>query len=317
MKEPPISDNEMAPAVLPAAAPPLTCLRCGLGVSGEAEYCDHCGAKVGKHKPVPWYDLHRRIYDWTLAWAYKPSAAVALFILSFAESSFFPIPPDVLLMPLALGNPRRWFYYAFLCTLGSVMGAVAGFCIGWLLWSASVTFLLMFIFTVLSVPPGLFLFRRRTDPGGRVLPFACALGAGVLLGWLVGMTAYQGTVSEFCFAVIPGFTHKTFNEVSELYQKYNFWIVFTAAFTPIPYKVITITAGIFGTGGQADSPLQFFVMFIIASIIGRASRFFLVSGLMRAFGPRIMPFIDRYFNWLALLFTALLIGGFVVLKYVM
>ena len=198
---------------------------------------------------MPWWHVHRRLYDWTLAWAYRPSSSYALFALAFAESSFFPVPPDVLLMPLALGNPRRWFYYASLCSIASVIGGIFGYFIGWGLW------------------------------------------------WAVG---------DFFFRYVPGFTRQAFDQVDGWYQKYNFWIVFTAGFTPIPYKLITVTAGVFKIN---------FATFAVASAVGRASRFFLVAGLMRLFGPRITPFIDKYFNWLALLFTALLIGGFVVVKY--
>ncbi len=250
--------------VEPAAAettPPKECSRCKMGIEAEAEFCHHCGAKVGEHKPVPWWHVHRRVYDWTLAWAYKPSAGVALFGLSFAESSFFPIPPDVLLMPLVLGNRQKWLKYAFLCSLASVLGAVAGFAIGWLAW-----------------------------------------GAGV---------------DQLFYNYVPGFTEHVFHDVSKLYEQYNFWIVFTAGFTPIPFKVITITAGVFGTGAQVADPGMFFAVFLIASIVSRSARFFLVAGLMRAFGAKITPFIDRYFNWLALAFTVLLIGGFVVFKYVL
>jgi len=247
-KEQAISDTEAA------------CPRCKLASPAGAEFCRHCGARLGEHKPIPWWHLHRRLYDWTLAWAYRPSAAVALFALAFAESSFFPIPPDVLLMPLVLGNRRRWFRYAGLCSLASVTGACAGFLIGWLLWDAG--------------------------------------------------------VDRLFYQYVPGFTPEVFHRVSQLYDKYNFWIVFTAGFTPIPFKVITITAGVFGTGAKVANSWLFFAIFILASVVSRSGRFFLVAGLMRLFGPRITPFIEKYFNWLALLFTALLIGGFVVIKYV-
>ena len=72
----------------------------------------------------------------------------------------------------------------------------------------------------------------------------------------------------------------------------------------------------FGTGEQVANPLLFFAVFLIASTVSRSARFFLVAGLMRKYGPTITPFIDKYFNWLALLFMALLIGGIVILKYV-
>ncbi len=231
-----------------------------MAVDAEAEFCEHCGMKLGEHKPVPWWHLHRRMYDWTLAWAYRPSAAIALFVLSFAESSFFPIPPDVLLAPLVLGNRKKWARYAFLCSLASVLGAVAGFCIGWLAW--------------------------------------------------------EGGVDSLFYNYVPGFDQAKFNSVSSLYEEYNFWIVFTAGFTPIPFKVITVTAGVFGTGPAVPNPWMFFGVFLLAAAVSRSARFFLVAGLMRKFGPRITPFIDKYFNWLALLFTALLIGGFLIFKYV-
>ena len=250
------AEDRAPEATAPAA---LACPRCKLSVKADSEYCHHCGAKVGEHKPVPAWHVHRRIYDWTLGWAYRPSAAVALFVLSFAESSFFPIPPDVLLMPLVLGNRRKWIRYASLCSLASVLGAVFGFLIGWLAWTRG--------------------------------------------------------VDHLFYTYVPGFTREVFDYVSQLYDQYNFWIVFTAGFTPIPFKVITITAGVFGTGAKVGNPLLFFAVFLVAGIISRSARFFLVAGLMRAFGPKITPFIDKYFNWLALLFTALLVGGFVVIKY--
>jgi membrane protein YqaA with SNARE-associated domain len=243
-------------------AHPITCPRCGLTVSAEDAFCEHCGAQLAARKPHKWYHLHRRVYDWTLAWAYRPSASVALFVLSFAESSFFPVPPDVLLAPLVLGNRKRWARYALLCSLASVLGAVAGFCIGWLLWD-------------------------------------------------------QAGVSTLFYRYVPGFTPEVFQRVSRLYQQYNFFIVFTAGFTPIPFKVITITAGVFGTGPAVGHPPVFFAVFLLAAVVSRSARFFLVAGLMRLFGPKITPFIERYFNWLSLAFVALLIGGFVVIKYIL
>ena len=158
---------------------------------------------------MPWWHVHRRIYDWTLAWAYRPSAAVALFLLSLAESSFFPVPPDVLLMPLVLGNRRKWFRYAFLCSLASVIGGVLGYCIGWGAWQA--------------------------------------------VDWIF-------------FDYVPGFTPEVFATVRRQYERYNFWVVFTAGFTPIPFKVITITAGVFGTGEKVSSPYLFFGVFLVASV---------------------------------------------------
>jgi len=185
-----------------------------MSVAADAEFCPHCGARVGEHHKVPWWHIHRRLYDWTLAWAYRPSAAIALFLMAFAESSFFPVPPDVLLMPLVLGNRRRWFRYASLCSIASVAGGCAGFGIGWLLWDAG--------------------------------------------------------VDRLFYNYVPGFTPEVFNRVSLLYDKYNFWIVFTAGFTPIPFKVITITAGVFGTGPKVANSWLFFGVFLVAGAVGRA-----------------------------------------------
>jgi len=230
-----------------------------MDVEAGARFCPHCGAKRASAGRVPRWHLHRRLYDWTLAWAYRPSAGVALFVLSFAESSFFPVPPDVLLMPLVLGNRPKWLRYALTCSAASVLGAVAGFLIGWLAW--------------------------------------------------------EGFAARLFFDYVPGFTPAVYERTSELYAEYNFWIVFTAGFTPIPFKVITITAGVFGTGSGAANPPLFFAVFLVAAAVSRSARFFLVAGLMRAFGARITPFIDKYFNWLALLFTGLLVCGFVLLKW--
>lgn len=192
--------------------------------------------------------IHRRMYDWVLGFAHHKHSTAALAILSFAESSFFPIPPDVLLMPLCLGNRRKAFWFATVCTIASVLGGLAGYAIGWGLWEAT---------------------------------------------------------QAIFYNYVPGFTEAKFNNVGGLYERYNFWVVFIAAFTPIPYKVITIAAGVFHIN---------LVMFIIASAIGRGLRFFLVAGLMWKFGEPIVKFIDRYFNLLSIAFTLLLIGGFAVMK---
>ncbi len=197
----------------------------------------------------------KSLYNWVMAWAERPTALWALAAISFAESSFFPIPPDVLLIPLALGNRRKWFKLALVTTMASVLGACFGYWIGWQMWWAA---------------------------EGAFSPLA-----------------------HFFFRVVPGFTPAAFDLIRQKYEVYNFWIVFTAGFTPLPYKIITISAGAFMIN---------FPMFLIASIISRGARFFLVAWLVAWKGEPIRAFIDKYFNWLALLFTALLIIGFVLLK---
>ena len=101
---------------------------------------------------------------------------------------------------------------------------------------------------------------------------------------------------------------EAFEKVGALYDQYNFWIVFTAGFTPLPYKIFTITGGLFHIN---------FVMFLIASIISRGLRFFLIAGLIWKFGAPIKGFIDKYFNLLAIAFTVLLVGSFFLLGYVL
>ena len=194
---------------------------------------------------VPWWHLHRRLYDWVLGFAHHPHSTTALFCLSFIESSFFPIPPDVLLGPLALGNRKKAMWFATVTTVASVLGAFLGYLIGYALIDLALKF------------PG--ITREGVD-------------------WLAGQ-----------------------------FDRNGMWYVFTAALTPIPFKLLTITAGF----ARMD-----LLVFAAACIVGRALRFYLVAGAFWLVGPRAVPFIDRYFNWLAIAFVVLLVGGFLVVKYV-
>lgn len=198
----------------------------------------------------------RRLYDWILGWADTPYGGLALFILAFAEASFFPVPPDPLLIALVLGMQAKAFKFALNATAASVIGACFGYFIGHALWWADVG-------------------------------------------------QFSGVATWF-FAHIPSFSHEVFFKVQALYEQWNFWVIFTAGFTPIPYKVFTIAAGAFDVSMG---------MMVIASIVSRGARFFLVAWMIWKWGVPIKGFIDKYFNWLALLFTVLLIGGFVVIKY--
>jgi len=200
--------------------------------------------------------IFRRLYNWVLGWSESKYGGLALFIFAFSESVFFPIPPDVLLIALALGSSTKSFRYALNCTIGSIIGAVVGYMIGHYIWLTNT---------------------------GEFTSFA-----------------------NFFFDNIPGFTHNLYDKIKIMYNEWDFWVVFTAGFTPIPYKVFTITSGVFDVN---------FVMFLIASAIGRGARFFFVAFLIWKFGPSIKNFIDKYFNWVVLAFTILLIGGFVLIKY--
>jgi membrane protein YqaA with SNARE-associated domain len=193
--------------------------------------------------------LVRRLYDWVLRWAETPYGAPALFMLAFAESSFFPIPPDVLLLALCVSVPAKSFRFALTASVGSVLGGVVGYGIGIGLWEA---------------------------------------------------------VGGYFFLYVPGFTEQAFVHVQDLFEVYDFWAVFTAGFTPIPYKVITIGSGVFGIN---------FAVFVAASAISRSLRFFLVGWLIYRFGPAMRDFIEKYFNILTLIFMVLLIGGFVVIRH--
>lgn len=197
----------------------------------------------------------RRLYDWVLSLAHHPSGPWALFLLAVAESSVFPIPPDVLLIALCVGAITRSYRFALICTAGSVLGGMLGYSIGYLLW----------------------------------------YGAG----------GQESAVAAFFFDHVPGMSREGFERLRLLYEQWNFWVVFTAGFTPIPYKVITITAGVF----RID-----FLLFLLASVVGRAGRFFLVAWLIHRYGAGITRFIDRWFNPLALAFTVLLVGGVLALK---
>ncbi|MCK5221709.1 MAG: DedA family protein, partial [Candidatus Aminicenantes bacterium] len=112
-------------------------------------------------------------------------------------------------------------------------------------------------------------------------------------------------MAQFFYDSIPGFSQSTFEAMKVKYDLYGFWIVFTAGFTPIPYKIFTISSGAFDSN---------FVTFMLASIISRGARFFLVSFLIYKFGEPIKEFINKYFNILAVVFTILLIGSFLLVK---
>jgi len=197
----------------------------------------------------------RKIYDWVLGWAEKESSLYALSILAFAESSFFPVPVDVLLIPLVLGNRKKWFKLFMLTTTFSVLGGIFGYLIGFKLW------------------------------------------------WT--LDGNFTSIAEFFFRIIPGFSKELFWTMQQKYDLYNFWIVFTAGFTPIPFKIITISAGAFKIN---------LITFLVAALISRGLRFFIVSFLIYLVGEPVKKFIDKYFNILAIIFTFLLIGGFLVIK---
>lgn len=189
----------------------------------------------------------RKLYDWVLSWGESKYGVLALFLFAFVESSFFPIPPDVLLIALAISQPSRAFWHALVCTVGSVLGGV--------------------------------------------------------FGWFIGYALYE-SVGQFIISAL-GY-QDAFEIVGTLFAENAFWAIFAAAFTPIPYKVFTIGAGVWGIS---------LTTLILASLFGRSLRFFLVAGLLHFFGARIKTLIDKYFNIVTLAAVLLLIGGFTLLHF--
>lgn len=192
--------------------------------------------------------MFHSLYDWTMRQAARPRADRALAVVSFLESSIFPIPPDVMLIPMCLANRQRAFYYAFVCTAASVIGGLFGYAIGYFL-----------IETV-----------------GR---------------WIIDLYGYG----------------EKWNAFEAAYDEWGVWIILIKGLTPIPYKIVTIASG------AAHFSLA---VFIIASIVTRGLRFFVLAGLLRAYGAPIQAFIEKRLAILGWAFLIALIGGFVAVRYV-
>lgn len=189
----------------------------------------------------------RKLYDWTLSLAGHRHAIWALAFVAFIEASVFPIPPDILMIPMIVAMPRKAFLIAGIATLSSVLGGLFGYFIGW------------------------GLFETVGDP---VLRF-------------YGKDAY-------------------FDEFAAKYNEWGAWAVLIAGVTPFPFKVITIMSGVTGLS---------IPVFVVASIVARATRFFIVATLLYYFGAPIRDFIERRLGLMFTLFMVLLIGGFVAVKY--
>ncbi len=206
--------------------------------------------------------LFRRLYDWTLAWAETPYALLALAALAFLEASFFPVPPDVLLIAIAIAAPKASWKPALVCTVASVLGGVAGWSIGAALWQ------------------------------GMGTSARCMVAGG----------------GGFFFDYVPGFSCAVFEKVSAMYRDHALVALLTAAFTPIPFKVFTLTAGV------ADVPLA---TLVTASTLGRGGRFFLVALLIRWFGPQVRTFLNTRFELVTLTLGLLLIIGFAAVRWLL
>lgn len=172
--------------------------------------------------------IFERLYDTCLKWAKHKYAQYYLFAIGFAESVIFPIPPDVMLAPMALAKPARAWFYAMLTTLSSVLGGILGYLLGWL------------------------AFETYIEP-------------------IVIDMGYQAKLDL----------------ATSWFEQYGVWVVFLAGFSPIPYKIFTITAGSMGMA---------FLPFLIASAIGRGLRFYLVAGLMYWGGAKMEDKLRQYID---------------------
>ncbi|ASG19821.1 YqaA family protein [Nitrospirillum viridazoti] len=197
----------------------------------------------------------RSLYDRTLALAGHRHAVWALAGISFIESSVFPIPPDLLLIPLILADRRRAFFLATVCTVASVLGGFLGYAIGH-----------FFMDTI----------------GQRILEA------------LHLMAAFNGLKDGY-------------NDAGWLGISNGFWIIVGKGMTIIPFKLVTIASGAFNFN---------LLSFVVASLISRSLRFFLVAALLWKFGEPIRTFIEKRLTLVTTLFLVLLVGGFVLLKYV-
>jgi membrane protein YqaA with SNARE-associated domain len=191
--------------------------------------------------------MMKRLYDWIMALAASDRAPSALFGVSFVESSFFPIPPDVMLIPMVIAQRAKAWWYATLATIGSVIGGAFGYAIGF--------------FAFESVGKPILEFYGKAD---------------------------------------------SFGEFTQWFNEWGVWILIAKGWTPFPYKVLTITAGV--------THMPFFE-FMLASVITRAMRFFLVAGLLYYFGEPIRDFIEKRLTLVTTVFLVLLVGGFVAVRY--
>tara|TARA_R110000868_G_scaffold358331_1_gene619890 strand:+ start:58872 stop:59459 length:588 start_codon:yes stop_codon:yes gene_type:complete len=190
----------------------------------------------------------RSLYDWTLNLAAHRHAGIALFIIAFIESSIFPIPPDVLLIPMIVAAPTRAWRFALICLVGSVLGGIAGYGIGY------------------------FLFES------------------------IGQPVLQ----------LYGYSAK-FDAFRDYYNEWGAWAVFIAGVTPFPYKVITILSGV-----TALDPS----VFMVASVLARGLRFFVIAALIWKFGPTIRDFIEKRLGLVFTIFIVVLVGGFAAIKLI-
>jgi membrane protein YqaA with SNARE-associated domain len=193
--------------------------------------------------------MFRRLYDWTISLAGRPSAPYALGAVSFAESSFFPIPPDVVLAPMALAKPASAYRYALICTVMSVLGG--------------------------------------------------------LLGYMIG-ALFMDTVGQWLISVYGG--REKIDALLNLYREYGALLILIKGLTPIPFKFVTIASGMAGYD---------LFWFVVLSIMTRGARFYLVAGLLNRFGGPLRVIMDRHAGLIVATLCAVLIAGFVSIRWLL
>jgi len=189
----------------------------------------------------------RRIYDWIIALSESPRALPALAAVAFAESSFFPIPPDAMIIPMVLAQPQKAWRIAGVATAASVIGGLFGYAIGYFLY----------------------------ETAGQ---------------WLIALYGLEDG----------------FNSFRASYNEWGLWIILIKGLTPIPYKIVTIASGV------AEFNLA---VFILASVLTRGLRFFMVAALLRFYGEPIREFIERRLTLVTTTFVIIIVLGFVAVRY--
>ena len=189
--------------------------------------------------------MFRKLYEWTMRLAGTRQAPAALAAISFAESSFFPIPPDVMLAPMVLARRDKAFLYAAICSAASVVGGMLGYAIGvWL------------------EPLGQTILRVFGHPEGQA-------------------------------------------EFQKWFDQWGLWVILIKGATPIPYKLVTITAGL--------ARFDLFT-FVWASILTRGVRFFAVATILKYFGAAMLEEFEKRLNLYSVILLVLIVGGILALK---
>jgi membrane protein YqaA with SNARE-associated domain len=201
---------------------------------------------MGRYGWDNYMKLFSSIYNKVIAWSAHRHAPYYLAGVSFAESSFFPIPPDVMLLSMGLARPEATWRNAFIATIFSVIGGVLGYLIG-------------------------------------------AYGLHLLMPYIQSMGYYP-----------------SYLKTVEWFNHWGVWVVFLAGFSPIPYKLFTVSAG------ALSMP---FLPFLFASLIGRGLRFYIVCALLYVFGDKLNNHLRQYIDIIGWSIVAIFVIVYLVIRY--